>query len=264
MLTFCNLFSGSGGNATYIGTEQDAVLVDCGMSCKAVREAMRFAGLEESLLRGVLVTHEHSDHIRGLEVFCRTLHLPVIAAEGTQQALDKCLSTLPREQRLTFRSGESFFCGSLECQSIPTSHDAADPVAYRIFAGSLSAACATDLGVFSREVSDALEGTQAVLLESNHDPDMLRSNPHYPANLVRRILGKRGHLSNESAAAAAVALVRTGTRHLQLGHLSKENNTPALAYQTSLQALTEAGLETSVTLHVARPDGPAQVFRVSR
>ena len=124
---------------------------------------------------------------------------------------------------------------------------------YRIFARDHSVAVATDLGYFSQDVRDAVTGADLVLLESNHDPDLLRQNPHYPQRLKTRILGKKGHLSNQSGAEAAVHLAKNGTRHLLLGHLSSENNTPDLAYRTAHAALTDAGARVGcdVTLHVA-------------
>jgi phosphoribosyl 1,2-cyclic phosphodiesterase len=135
--------------------------------------------------------------------------------------------------------------------SIP--HDANDPVGYRFFLGRHSVAVATDLGTFSQTVCDAVSGSEIVLLESNHDPELLKNNPHYPARLKSRILGKKGHLSNDAGADAAVRLVQCGTKHLLLGHLSSENNTPEIAYRTTHDALTAAGavVGQDVSLHVA-------------
>ena len=142
--------------------------------------------------------------------------------------------------------------------SIP--HDANDPVGYRIYTPRTSVAVATDLGFFAPQVQDAVSGAELVLLESNHDPDMLRQNPHYPQHLKTRILGRKGHLSNESGAQAAVRLMESGTRHFLLGHLSSENNTPDLAYRTTYAALEKAGavIGADVTLNVASR------YRVSR
>ena len=132
-------------------------------------------------------------------------------------------------------------------------HSRRRPVGYRFYQRRHSVAVATDLGYFSQTVADALCGAEVVLLESNHDPDLLRRNPHYPARMKTRILGKKGHLSNEDGAGAAVTLAQSGTKHLLLGHLSSENNTPDMAYRTTHAALTEAGARVGddVSLHVA-------------
>ena len=143
-----------------------------------------------------------------------------------------------------------------------TGMHAAQPTGYRFFLREGSVAVATDLGYFSPEVESAVSGAQLVLLESNHDPDMLRQNPYYPERLKTRILGRRGHLSNQSGAEAAVRLAQSGTRHLLLGHLSRENNTPELAYRTTCDALSNAGiaLGADVTLNVARRSAPGHLY----
>ena len=253
MMTFCTLFSGSSGNAVYFSTEQGAVLVDCGMSGRQVLDALCAAGLDPAGLRALLITHEHSDHVRGVGVLSRKLGLPVYATEGTWQGMENAVGELAPHHRIVIRAGESFFLNDLEVAPFSIPHDAADPVGYRIYAKNHSVAVATDLGHFSSTVRDAVTGADLVLLESNHDPQLLRQNPHYPQRLKARILGNKGNLSNASGAQAAVCLAQSGTRHLLLGHLSSENNTPDLAYRTTHAALTNAGacVGGDVTLHVA-------------
>lgn len=264
MLTFCNLYSGSGGNATYIGTEKDAVLVDCGMSGKMIEQALAAARLDPARIRAILITHEHSDHIKGVGVLSRRWGVPVAATPATLAAMEKCLEGVPDARRLALDAGESFFVGSLECVSFAAPHDAAGPVGYRVFSRDGSAACATDMGYFSAEAEAALCGANVVLLESNHDPDLLQANPNYPASLKTRILGRKGHLSNEAGAAAAVKLLASGTQHLLLGHLSRENNRPRLAYTTAGEALAKTGAREGedFTLHVASQDGPVRVYQI--
>ena len=264
MLTFCTLFSGSSGNAVYVGTERGALLVDCGMSCKLTLEAMAAAGLDPRLLRGILVTHEHSDHTRGVGILSRKLGLPVYATEGTWNGMAQAVGELPAERRVVVRAGESFFAADMEAAPFALPHDAQEPVGYRLFAPGHSVAVATDLGYFAPAVEDAVTGAEVILLESNHDPEMLKCNPHYPLSLKRRILGKNGHLSNGDCAGAAVRLLQSGTRHLLLGHLSKENNTPDVAYREVYAALTEAGAAVGedVSLHVAARYQPSWAYRL--
>lgn len=253
MTRFCTLFSGSAGNAVYLETERGSLLIDCGMSGKQIIDAMRLAELDPCGVRGILITHEHSDHVKGAGILSRKLNVPVYATEGTWQGMESCMGAIPEEHRILITAGESFFLEELEIVPFSIPHDANDPVGYRIYTPLASVAVATDLGYYADNVRDAVTGADVVLLESNHDPQMLSDNPNYPAVLKRRILGKKGHLSNESGAAAAVQLAGSGTRHLLLGHLSRENNTPDLAFRTVRAALEKEGAQVGgdVTLHVA-------------
>jgi len=264
LTTFCTLFSGSSGNAVYLGTDAGAVLIDCGMSCKQILSAMEQAGLDPAELQAVFITHEHSDHVKGAGVLSRKLDLPIYATAGTWMGMEQALGEVPAHHRIEIEAGESFFLNALEVVPFSIPHDAGDPVGYRIYAQGFSAAVATDLGYFAPTVRDAVEGADVVLLESNHDPEMLRRNPHYPQHLKSRILGRKGHLSNESGAEAAVELAQSGTRHLLLGHLSGENNTPELAMRTVQGALEKAGAEIGrdVTLHVAGRFQPSHLYRM--
>lgn len=253
MITFCTLFSGSSGNAVYLGTERGAILIDCGMSGKQTLDAMHNAGLDPEELDAIFITHEHSDHVKGAGILSRKLNLPIYATEGTWAGMENALGSIPAHHRVVIEAGESFFLNDLEVVPFSLPHDANDPVGYRIYTPRASVAVATDLGYFAQNVQDAVMGAEVVLLESNHDPDLLKRNPHYPQHLKSRILGRKGHLSNASGAEAAVRLAQGGTRHLLLGHLSSENNTPDMAYRTTRAALENAGacIDRDVTLHVA-------------
>ena len=265
MTTFCSLFSGSSGNVIYMGTDKGAVLIDCGMSGKQVLEALKNARLDPGQIRALLVTHEHSDHVKGAGVISRKLDIPVFATEGTWEGMQKCVGNIPAHHRVTITAGESFFFNDLEILPFSIPHDANDPVGFRLYAKHVSCAVATDLGHFSDTVRNAVTGADIVLLESNHDPDMLKENPHYPSRLKTRILGRKGHLSNDSGADAAVYLAQNGTKHLLLGHLSGENNTPDLAYHTSCDALSDAGADVGrdVTLHVASRHQASHLYTLS-
>ena len=206
MFSFCTLFSGSSGNAAVLRTEGGALLIDCGMSGRQVLSALQTAQIDPAELRAVLVTHEHSDHVKGVGVISRKLNLPVYATAGTWEGMAGAVGELPAAHRVLVEPGESFFMlDGLEVNPFSIPHDANEPVGYRIYLpGGSSIAVATDLGFFSETVRDAVLGAEVVLLESNHDPEMLKQNPHYPAALKSRILGRKGHPSNGSSASAAV------------------------------------------------------------
>lgn len=148
MTTFLTLFSGSSGNVVYLGTERGAVLIDCGMSGRQVLDALNAAGLDAGSLRAMLITHEHSDHVKGAGVLSRKLGLPIYATEGTWAGMEEALGDVPLNRRIAIRAGESFFLNDLEIAPFSIPHDANDPVGYRIFTRRASVAVATDLGYF--------------------------------------------------------------------------------------------------------------------
>ena len=263
-MQFCTLFSGSSGNCAYLSTDRGGLLIDCGMSGKQTLEALEKAKLDVSSIHALLVTHEHSDHMKGAGVIARKLHIPVYASEGTWEGMGRAVGELPRHHRMTVRADESFFIDDIEALPFHIPHDANEPTGFRFFTGGHSVAVATDLGHFSKFVFQAIESADIVLLESNHDPEMLRHNTSYPERLKTRILGRKGHLSNDAGAQAAVKLLESGTKHLLLGHLSQENNTPDLAYQVVSAALTEAGaiIGEDVSLHVAGRCHAGQLYRI--
>lgn len=232
-MIFCPLFSGSSGNALFVQYGQTRLLIDAGKPGKTITEALRSIGVEPQTLSGILITHEHSDHISGAGVMARKYRLPIYATPGTWRAMDKKIGVVPPELKVTFNKEQDFYMGDIGVVPFAIPHDAADPVGYRLYGGGLSVSTATDLGQFTKRVSDAVAGSSLVLLESNHDPDMLRANPHYPMALKQRILGNHGHLSNDACAEALIQLLNTGVHNVILGHLSGENNTPDLALQTS-------------------------------
>ncbi len=263
-MQFCTLFSGSSGNCAYLSTDRGALLIDCGMSGKQTLEALLKARLDLSSIHALLITHEHTDHMKGAGVISRKLNIPIYATEGTWEGMQRAVGELPRHHRMIIRQDESFFLDDVEAVPFHIPHDANEPTGFRFYTGRYSVAVATDLGHFSKFVYQAVEGADIVLLESNHDPDMLRNNPSYPARLKTRILGRKGHLSNEAGGEAAVMLAQSGTRHLLLGHLSQENNTPDLALETVSAALTGAGavIGDDVTLHVADRCQAGHLYRI--
>lgn len=241
-MIFCPLYSGSSGNALFVQAGGTRLLIDAGKSGKCIREALASIGVDPATLNGILVTHEHSDHVAGVGVMCRKYHIPVLANAPTWAAMDRKVGQIPPELRVTFESSADFYLGDIGVVPFLIPHDAAEPVGFRLYHGGVSIATATDLGHFTRIVREHVAGSSLVLLESNHDPDMLRRNSHYSAALKQRILGNHGHLSNDACAQALVELAQTGVRQVVLGHLSGENNLPELALTTATQRACQEGL----------------------
>ncbi len=248
--TFCPLFSGSGGNALFIGAGNTRILIDAGLSGRTVSEALNSIGVLPETLNGILVTHEHSDHVKGVGILSRKYHLPIYANARTWAAMERQLGAVSPALHREFETGDSFYIGDFSVMPFAIPHDAADPVGFRVFCGARSVATATDMGFFSPKVLDALSGVDLLVLESNHDIDMLRANEHYSSALKARILGRHGHLSNVACAEALWQLYQTGVRHAVLGHLSHENNTPELALRTVCEAMEAHGLEISRDISV--------------
>ncbi len=232
-MRFASLASGSSGNCTYIGTDHTHLLIDAGISCRRIDENLKSLGVRGDELSAVLITHEHTDHIQGLKVFCKKHHVPVYATSKTIEVLKHMDSKGELDAEL-FRpvlpDGE-IAVGDFLVRPFSNSHDAVDPVGYRVSDGKYSAAVATDLGIYSEYTIQNLIGLDVLLLESNHDIRMLEAGP-YPFPLKRRILGARGHLSNESAGRLLNEILHEGMRHVFLGHISKDNNFEELARET--------------------------------
>lgn len=237
---FLSLVSGSSGNAALISDGKTTLLADCGLSCKRLEEALLKAKINPNDIDAVLITHEHSDHIKGAGVVSRKYSLPVFATEKTHA----CMGSLGIDDKnIRFVTPDNDFeIGTIGIRPFSIPHDAADPVAYNFFFGEKKLSLATDIGVMNDYVMEHLTGSLAVLLESNHDIDMLK-NGRYPAVLKRRILSETGHLSNADAAKTVLKLIKGGTQHIMLGHLSNENNTPTAAYTTVAGVLAENGIE---------------------
>ena len=263
-MILCPLFSGSGGNATLLAMGDTRLLVDAGVSAARLMRALSLLGVEPQSLSGVLVTHEHADHIKGIPVFVRKTGVPVYATPGTWQGMLAKDADIPREARRVIQAGEDFFVGGINVHPFPIPHDAADPVGYVFLRGGGKLGVATDLGHLSETWLSRLSGCQALVLESNHDVDLL-TRGSYPEVLKRRILSKRGHLCNEDSAKALAALACAGTQAVFLAHLSRENNRPELALACARQALTQAGIreEDGFFLSAAREDGPGEVISLA-
>ena len=259
---FCPLYSGSSGNALFCQYGNTRLLIDAGRTGSCLSAALERIGVRPETLSGILITHEHTDHIQGAGVMARKYHLPLYATQETWRAMAGKIGKVPGDLIRTVQSGRSFWLGEIGVEAFPIPHDAADPVGYRLWGGRTSVSTATDLGVFTEDVYANIAGSTLILLESNHDPDLLRANPHYNQALKARILGDHGHLSNESCAQALLRLIAGGTRHLILGHLSGENNTPTLARRVSESAMLREGIRPGddVQLQVALRDEIGEIY----
>ena len=250
------LASSSRGNCTLIRSGATAILIDAGISCRKIRQRLGTADLTPDDLSGILITHEHTDHISGLAVLLKHHPLPVYATPGTSLVLAQKLPLI-RNLLHPLPAGSAFTVGELGIESFSTSHDAADSVGYRISDERKTAVIATDLGRVTNIVLDAVFGADLALIEANHDEDWLRTGP-YPYALQNRILGDRGHLSNEASAEFAVSLAAAGTQTLLLAHLSPENNSPERAHTVVQSALERAHLKPA--LAVAPRDQCSDLF----
>ena len=240
MATFLSLYSGSSGNCAVMGENGRYLCVDMGKSCRAAVRGMEEAGISPDALEGILITHEHSDHVSGLKVFLKRWPLPVYGSEATIAYLADHDMVPPTAQLCVLQQNGQEIAG-FEVRSFHTSHDAADCRGYRVgFGSGRTLAMATDLGQVTDEVMEGLSGADLVVLEANYDPVRLKMGP-YPYYLKSRIASPRGHLCNRDAGETLAALLRAGCERFALCHLSQENNTPQLALQAATESLLAAG-----------------------
>lgn len=241
MARICPLFSGSSGNSYYIGTARDGILVDVGRSAKQIDGMLDTCGIDGKAIHAIFITHEHSDHVSGLRVFASRHRIPVYTSAGTMAALEKAGCVNEKIEAGVIGAG-GMACAGMQVTPFPIPHDSAECVGYRIETpDGRKIALSTDLGCLTDTVKENLSGADTVILESNHDVGMLQNGP-YPYHLKRRILSDTGHLSNAVCASELDSLVRSGSTRFILAHLSHENNTPELAFQTTLCALKMSGM----------------------
>lgn len=253
MARFCPLFSGSSGNAYLIGGADGNILVDIGVSAKKIENALKNIGVSPESIHTIFITHEHTDHVSGLRVFASRYGSRVCATEGTMRALYKAGHLQKIENIRCISYGEESMAAGITVKCFKTPHDSVQSCGYRITTpDGRKIGIATDIGVITEEVAGGIYGCDMVVLESNHDVRMLQ-NSSYPYHLKVRILSEKGHLSNDSCARELVKLVKNGTTRIILGHLSRENNFPELAYTTSLSELSVNGMKekTDFLLKVA-------------
>lgn len=254
------LFSGSTGNSYYIGSRSAGVLLDAGRSARQLDSMLRLCEIDPLAIHAILITHEHNDHVNGVRVFAKKYRIPVYATTGTLVAMGANLDGIEAHAV----EAEMQIAG-MNIVPFATSHDAAESCGYRIETEDhRKLGFATDLGYLSDDVKRHLLGTDFVVVESNHDREMLRHGP-YPAYLKQRILSDRGHLANDVTAAFLPELAASGVRRFLLAHISKENNTQTLARDAALRALVGSGLTENIdfwleTAHAENPDGSTIIF----
>lgn len=232
-MRMCSIASGSSGNCIYVGSDNTHLLVDTGISKKRIEEGLKKLEIKGEDLDGILVTHEHSDHIQGLGVFSRKYEIPIYATQGTIDGIwaSSSLGKIPEGLLHPVVVDEAFTIGDITVDPFEISHDARQPSAYRMECGDKAAAVATDLGMYNEYIVKKLQGLDAILLEANHDIHMLEVGG-YPYPLKQRIMGDKGHLSNELSGMLLCDILHDDLKYIVLGHLSKENNYARLAYET--------------------------------
>ncbi len=239
-LKSCALRSGSSGNSILISSPKSLLLVDAGITGKGLESGLKDLGEDIEKLKGILITHEHSDHISGLGVILRRYKLPFYINIKTLEAALPQLGDFDPNLVKIIHPQEKFSLDDLEISSFPVSHDAADPVGFTVRTKDGSVGIVTDLGCTNEEIFTALAGVDICYLEANYDQDMLKYSS-YPLRLKERIASHYGHLSNEQSGLACIRLLKQGTSRIVLSHLSNENNFPHLALLTVNDSLTAAG-----------------------
>lgn len=260
MFKFCSLYSGSSGNSLFVQTDNTKILVDAGESAKKIETALNSINININEIDAVLVTHEHSDHTKGLATISKKFNIPVYANKETWQAMP-VIAEKTQNQNL-FNVGENLHIGDLKIVPFSIPHDAANPCGFNIFYNNQKISIATDIGHMDNKTIKNLEGSSFILLESNYDPNIL-SYSKYPYMLKQRIAGPNGHLSNEAAGKTISYLLNTGLKNVMLGHLSKENNFPELAYKTVIDELCDSNFdENSIKIGVANRSKPSEILNI--
>ena len=257
-MKFGTIASGSSGNCLYAGNGETHILIDAGVSCKRIIEGLKSFELTGNDIQGILVTHEHTDHISGLGVLSRKFHIPIYGTEKTiKRILDmENLGKLDRELFQIIEAGKTFDIGNMSIESFSISHDAADPVSYVMHENDKKIGMVTDLGFYDDRIVGHLKSSNLLYVEANHDIHMLQAGP-YPYYLKRRILGDQGHLCNEKAAELVVELTHDRLKNVILGHLSKENNYPDLALAT-----VQNEVDKTICVEVAPRDCAGKLYNI--
>lgn len=245
MKGFCPLASGSKGNCIYVGTDNTKILIDAGISTKAIKAKLEEINVDLADIDAILITHEHGDHIAGLRVLAYRLGIPVFANNETAKGIVETFHDCPKFK--IFSTGETFEFGDLEIHPFTIQHDTLDPVAFTIRTGSLKLGFCTDLGFATTLVQNQLKGSDYLYLEANHEISMVHASPR-PMVYKQRVLGRNGHLSNEASGHLLAEVYHPGLKHVHLAHLSSECNTPETAVNVIKNILQKKGIHLDMTV----------------
>ncbi|MFV0342297.1 MAG: MBL fold metallo-hydrolase [Anaerocolumna sp.] len=262
-MKLCAIASGSSGNCTFVGSERTKILVDAGISGKKIENGLLGIDVNPDEIQGILVTHEHTDHIGGLGVLARRYNIPVYGTVETIHAIlkTKNIGRIPDDLFRYVRPDEAFMINDITVEPFSTSHDASNPVCYTLCADGHKIGMATDLGKFDAYIISKLAGSEILLLEANYDENMLMVGA-YPYYLKQRIIGDKGHLSNDTSAKLIKKLFHDKLKYITLAHLSKENNYDELAYETVRMELNKIidDKHSELMLSVARREMPSDML----
>ena len=263
MVNFCTLFSGSSGNSTYISDGETKVLVDAGKSGHTIEESLEEIGSSIKDINAILISHEHIDHVRGAGILARRHNIPIYANQNTWQAMNNVIGKIDDKLVKIFKTDCDFEIGTIGIRAFETPHDACESVGFNFYIGSKKVTTATDIGHISEGLLNNLKNSNVLLIESNHDVEMVKVS-RYPYYLKQRILGDKGHLSNESTGNLLCELVNYGVSRVLLGHLSKENNFPELCYRAVADVLESRNIKVGrdMKIEVALRDKHSNMYAV--
>ncbi len=254
MMNFCSLYSGSSGNSLLLRTDNTKILIDAGVSSKKIQTSLESMDIDPTTIDGILITHEHIDHVQGLGTFSKKFNIPVYVNEETLNAMPKQKEKINFDNINLIKVSQKFKIGDFDILPFSIPHDAANPCGFNIFKGAKKISIATDIGHMNTDILKQLEESHFVMLEANYDPEVLKCSS-YPYHLKSRIAGPVGHLPNQTAGETISHLLKSGLKSAMIGHLSKESNFPELAYKTVLDELISNNYnENSLQLSVASRD----------
>ena len=262
MLKFCSLYSGSSGNSLFVQSNNTKILIDCGTSAKKIETALDNIDIDITDIDAILVTHEHSDHIQGLGTISKKHNIPVFANCETWEAMENQRNKMESNNIKTFENNTEFHIGNLQIVPFSTPHDAVNPCGFSICSGTKKISIATDLGHIDENIFSNIKDSKFMLLEANYEPEILKVS-NYPYSLKQRIAGPHGHLSNIEAGQTISNLFGKELKEVKLGHLSKENNFPEMAYKTVTEELIHNNIDTNdIRISVASRFNPSKIITI--
>lgn len=263
MFNFCSLYSGSSGNSLFVQSDTTNILIDSGESAKKIENALSSIDVSAENINAIIVTHEHLDHVKSLGTLSKKYNIPVYATQGTWSAMQTQADKINSNLRNIIEPSTEFSIGDFRIDPFTIPHDASNPCGFNIKHNNSQMSIATDLGHITNDLIDKLEPSSFILLESNYDPEILKFSK-YPYYLKKRISGEYGHLSNNEAAKLISKLSQKKLNSVMLGHLSKENNFPELAYKTVADELINNNCDLSkIEINVATRIKPSKIIKIS-